>query len=178
MGLWQITLWILGALSILVLGFFAAALLGAWRFVTKRSVEPTREWLDEFNFNRYAVLPKLLSPHDFDFLRSQPGYTPELTARLKADRLQIEESYLRQLETDVRLLLNAANQTSGKADKEFEDFSAFLLRQEFKFTYSIVQLRFQLALMRLGLVQQVQFENLLNNVNPLVQHSLTLSALS
>jgi hypothetical protein len=175
MGFWQITLLVLSALCVLALGCFAAALAGAWRFVTQRSIEPTREWLDEFDFTRYATLPKLFSPQDFDFLRSQPGYSPELLSRLKADRLNIAESYLRQLEADVRRLLTIANQASGKAGNEAGDFSGFLLRQECQFTCSMIRLRFQLMLMKLGLAQQIQFEHLLENIHPLVEHSLSLS---
>ncbi len=175
MDVWQFTLLLLSALLLVTLGLFAAAFVGAWRFITKRSVDPpTREWLDEFDFTRYAALPKLFSPQDYDFLRSQPGCTPELISRLKADRLEIAESYLQDLETDVRLLLNAANQATGIAANEAEDISAFLLRQECRFACSILYLRFQLTLMKLGLVQRIQFESLLNNINLLVQHSLAL----
>jgi hypothetical protein len=152
-----------------------AGLTGVGRFLLRRGAEPTREWFENFDLERYRGLAQLFDPQDFNFLKSQPGYSPELTTRLKADRLKIAESYLRQLENDVRLLLNFVNRASGSAESEEQDFSAFVLKQEFKFALTMTWLRTELALMRFGLVHRVEFANLIESLQPLVRCSQALA---
>jgi hypothetical protein len=168
---------LLGSIGLLILGLSAAIFVlgGVRRFYLARNLEPTYEWFEAFDFGRYQALVKLFAPQDFDFLRSQPGYTPELSARLKSDRLKIAESYLNALQTDVRLLLNFANRASGAGGVEADNFSAFLLKQEFRFTATMARLRCELALMKIGVNRQIQFEQLLDTVRPLVQCSRTLA---
>jgi hypothetical protein len=152
-----------------------AGLTGVCRFLLRRGAEPTREWFDNFDLQRYQGLTQLFDPQDFNFLKSQPGYSPDLTARLKSDRLKIAESYLRQLENDVRLLLNFVNRANGSAESEEQDFSGFVLKQEFKFAITMAWLRAELALMKVGVVQRVKFGNLIESLRPLVQCSQTLA---
>jgi hypothetical protein len=173
-GVWQSTFVLLVGVLFLV-AVLVVAIGGIWRFFLRRGAEPTAEWLEEFDFTRYRGLAQLFDPRDFDFLRSQPGYVPELSARLKADRLAIAASYLRQLETDMRLLLNLLNRTSRDLRPGQEDFSAFLLKQEFKFAISLFRLRVELTLMKFGLVQQIKFEEFLEGLRPLVQYSQRLA---
>jgi hypothetical protein len=167
---WQLTLFIFAALGISTVWFMAPIVSGVWRFLFRRGIEPAKDWLDTFSFERYKGLTRLFDPQDFEFLKRQPGYAPELLARLKADRLSIAEGYLRQLETDVRLLLNFANRESGKADADHQDFSAFLLKQEFGFACKIGIIRAELTLMRLGLLHRIEFQNVLDSVRPLMAH--------
>jgi hypothetical protein len=168
---------VLAAIGLLILGLSVAAfVLGGLRhFVLARDIEPTREWFESFDFSRYQALIQLFAPQDFEFLKSQPGYMPQLLARLRADRLAIAESYLNELQGDVRLLLNFANQASAGAGMDAGDFSAFLLKQELRFAVNIARLRCELALMKIGLRRQIEFENLLATVRPLVQCSRNLA---
>jgi hypothetical protein len=168
---------LLASIGLLILSLSAAAFVlgGMRRFVMARNVEPTLEWFEAFDFSRYQALVQLFDPQDFEFLRSQPGYSPELTARLKSDRLAIAESYLNELQIDVRRLLNFANRASAHGGVDADNFSAFLLRQEFRFAASMTRLRCELALMKIGVSRQVQFEKLLDTVRPLVQCSRALA---
>lgn len=168
---------LLAGIGLLIFGMGATVfiLAGLRKFVLARNLEPTYEWFEAFNFARYQGLIHLFAPEDFNFLKSQPGYTPELLARLKADRLAIAQSYLNELQTDVRLLLNFANRASAQSGLDTDDFSAFLLKQEFRFALSMTRLRCELALMKFGINREIQFERLLACVTPLVQCSRTLA---
>jgi hypothetical protein len=172
---WEVAL--LASIGLLIIGLCACAFVlgGLRRFVLARKLEPTPEWLESFDFARYEALMQLLAPEDFDFLRRQPGYTPELTARLKSDRLAIAQSYLDELQTDVRLLLNFANKASSQGTIDADNFSAFLLKQEFRFAVTMTRLRCELALMRMGVNRRIEFERLLDTVRPLVQCSRMLA---
>jgi hypothetical protein len=149
--------------------------LPVWKFLLSREIEPTQDWLDRYDFSRYSMLANLLQPRDFEFLRAQPGYTPELSARLKADRLKIAESYLAQLERDVRLLLNFANHALALSGADSDKLSAFLLKQELNFTAKLAFLRAEIVLMKLGLLHQISFDGLLESLRPLVLQSRVLA---
>lgn len=172
---WEFALFATIGLLVLVVSAAAFVLGGMRRFVLARHREPTHEWFEAFDFARYQALAQLFAPQDFDFLRSQPGYTPDLSARLKSDRLKIAESYLNELQTDVRLLLNFANRASAMGGVDADNFSAFLLKQEFRFTATMARLRCELALMKIGVNRQIEFEQLLDTVRPLVQCSRALA---
>lgn len=164
------------SIGFLIVGAGAAYILvGLRRFVLARNLEPTPEWLEEFDFTRYEALIQLLAPQDFEFLRTQPGYTPALAARLKSDRLAIARSYLDELQRDFRLLLNFANKASAQGVIDADNFSAFLLKQEFRFAVTMTRLRCELALMRIGVNRRIEFERLLDTVRPLVQCSRTFA---
>jgi hypothetical protein len=168
---WQFAL--LASIGLLIVGLSATIFVlgGLRRFVSARNMKPTPEWLESFDFARYEALIQLLAPQDFDFLKTQPGYTPELAARLRSDRLAIAQSYLNELQTDFRLLLNFANKASAQMAIDAENFSAFLLKQEFRFAVTMTRLRCELALMKMGVNRRIEFKRLLDTVRPLVQCS-------
>jgi hypothetical protein len=159
----------------LVMAVSATAVHHIWKFLTSRGEQPGADWLNDFDLSRYSVLDNLFHPRDFEFLRSQPGYTPELSARLKADRLKIAEGYLSQLERDVRMLLTFANRAAAQSDSDHDQLSAFLLKQEAKFIWNLLSLRMQIALMRIGLLHQLSFDHVLESLRPLVLESRVLA---
>ncbi len=169
----------LALVMIAMLSVVTAVLLTAVRptckFLLSREIEPTSDWLNRYDFSRYSALASLLQPQDFEFLRTQPGYTPELSARLKADRLKIAECYLSQLERDVRLLLNFANHALALSGEDRDGLSAFLLKQEVSFAANLTLLRAEIALMKLGLLHQISFDGLLESLRPLVLQSRVLA---
>src|SRR6266404_2246135 len=65
-----------------------------------RSLPVTAEWIDELSVERYRPMMRLLDGADLDFLRSQPGFTPQAAAKLRIQRCQIFRGYLRALSTD------------------------------------------------------------------------------
>ena len=166
---------ILGVLLVVLLTA-AAIVHSLWQFFFWRPAEIDPEWLEEFNVARYQGLAKLFDREDFDFLTRQPGFSPELAARLRVDRLKIASSYLDRLERDVRQLLSIANRSLATATHDQGDFSAFLLKQEFRFATSLLSIRFQLFLIRCGLLRYARFDAVLDILPPLVLQSRLLSA--
>src|ERR1039458_461820 len=60
----------------------------------------TTEWMSELSTDRYRPMLRLLDAADFQFLRSQKGFTPEMAGRLRRQRVQAFLGYLRLLEAD------------------------------------------------------------------------------
>jgi hypothetical protein len=158
-----------------VIAISVTAIRHIWKFLALRGEQPGADWLSEFDLSRYNVLDNLFHPRDFEFLKSQPGYTPELSTRLKADRLKIAEGYLSQLERDVRMLLTFANRAAARSGIDHDQLSAFLLKQEAKFVWNLLKLRMQIVLMRLGLLQKISFDQVLEGLRPLVLESRILA---
>ena len=60
----------------------------------------TAEWIDELSIERYRPMARLLDGDDLEFLRSQPGFTPDVLNKLRSQRCQIFRGYLRCLQSD------------------------------------------------------------------------------
>src|ERR1700691_5415462 len=67
----------------------------------------TSEWIDDLSLDRYRPMVHMLDGSDIAFLRSQPGFTPDMAKKLRAQRTQIFAGYLRMLETDFGRLRGA-----------------------------------------------------------------------
>lgn len=159
----------------LLIALAVTALCLVWKFVSYRGEQPGADWLSGFDLSRYDVLDNLFHPRDFDFLKGQPGYTPDLSARLKADRLRIAESYLSQLQRDVRLLLTFAGRAAARSDADQDQLSGFLLKQEAKFAWNLLNLRIRIALMKLGILHEISFEHIVESLRPLVLETRVLA---
>ena len=57
-------------------------------------------WLDELSADRYRPMMRLLGEEDFQFLRSQPGFTSRMAADVRLQRCRIFRGYLRSLQRD------------------------------------------------------------------------------
>ena len=59
----------------------------------------TSEWIEDLSLDRYRPMLRMLDGDDIEFLRSQPGFTPGMATKLRAQRTQIFRGYLKSLET-------------------------------------------------------------------------------
>ena len=60
----------------------------------------TTEWLTELSTDRYLPMLRLLDDADFQYLRSQKGFTAEMESSLRRQRVHAFRGYLRLLEAD------------------------------------------------------------------------------
>lgn len=110
----------------------------------------TPELIDELSLDRYRPMARLLSTEDFQFLRSQPNYTPRMEAKIRQQRQDVFCSYLGALETDFGSLCNALQAVMVQSQQDRPDLAATLLRSKAQFTYGICKVRVQLLLFRYG----------------------------
>src|SRR5271157_1155753 len=98
--------YMMGLLIVLVipiaLALAAVVVLARKLASTDARLPLTAEWIDELSIERYRPMMHLLDGGDVEFLRSQPGFTPGMAAKLRIERCQVFRGYLRCLHTDFQ----------------------------------------------------------------------------
>jgi hypothetical protein len=101
----------------------------------------TEEWLADLSSDRYRPMFRLLDEADWQFLRAQRGYRPEMGKSLRRQRVQLFRAYLRTLEADYHRLCGAFNGV----------LSAKLAQRQAAFTWRMMLIRVRLFLYEKGL---------------------------
>lgn len=138
----------------------AAAVLvvvgAAFFLLLRRIISPERvpsfdeDWLNEFSVARYRPMERLLSDDDYEFLESQPGYTPRIGRKLRTERRAIFRDYLRCLTRDFERLYGAIQLLMLASAQDRPDLAEALLKQKWIFAYGILAMHFRLLLHSLG----------------------------
>lgn len=137
------------ALAFLLLAAGAAILL--WKLLSRFDPnECTAEWLDGFSLRTYTPMERLLDKSDEAFLASQPGYRPEISKRLMAERRKIFAAYLGNLVRDFNRLVGIGKLMIVYAPYDQQEFARSLQRQQWRFLAAVFFARLQLALYPLG----------------------------
>jgi hypothetical protein len=111
----------------------------------------TAEWIDELSIERYRPMARLLDGDDMEFLRSQPGFTPDVLNKLRSQRCQIFRGYLRCLQSDFGRVCSAIKLVMLQSRHDRPDLAAALVRHQLMFATGMVMVNCRLALYRWGL---------------------------
>lgn len=111
----------------------------------------TAEWIDELSIERYRPMMRLLDGGDLDFLRSQPGFTPKMASKLRAQRCQIFRGYLRCLNLDFGRVCSAIKLVMLQSKHDRPDLASALLRNQLIFATGSLVVQGRLCLYRWGL---------------------------
>jgi hypothetical protein len=140
-------------ISILVL----ALLLLTLATLVRRSVsEPgglplDAGWIDELSVERYRPMMRLLDDRDLEFLRSQPGFSPGMATRLRIQRRQIFQGYLRCLEGDFQRVCMALKVLMLQSRHDRPDLASALVRHQVTFALTMASVNVRVFLYRWGL---------------------------
>jgi hypothetical protein len=104
-----------------------------------------------FSLDRYEPMSRLLAEEDFLFLKSHPGYRPEMGARWKRERRQVLRMYLNDLKDDFRRLHAQARKLAAHSDVDSGDLVKVLMKQQVTFLWTTSYLELRLALEPLGM---------------------------
>lgn len=113
--------------------------------------EPSLEWCNQFTVQRYRPMERLFSEDDFRFLATQPGYSPRIAQRLRAERRRVFLHYLRCLCRDFDRLHTAARFLLLDSPQDRPDLVMALFRQRMTFRYALLTVHGRLTLQGLGL---------------------------
>jgi len=134
----------------------AAVLLALFKLLRNmaaagRSLPVTAGWIDELSVERYRPMMRLLDGADLDFLRSQPGFTPQAAAKLRIQRCQIFRGYLRSLSTDFGRINGAIKLLMLQSRRDRPDLATILMRQQLLFASGVLAVHVRLVFYRFGL---------------------------
>jgi hypothetical protein len=146
------------------------------------SLPLTAEWIDELSIERYQPMMRLLDDADVEFLRSQPGFTPRMAAKLRSQRCQIFRGYLRCLDGDFQRVCAAIKILMLQSRQDRPDLAGILLQTQMRFACEMGLVHFRLFLYRWG-VCGVDVTSLVKNfdlvrleLRSLVPASITVGA--
>ena len=135
----------------MVLALAAVVVLARKLAFTDTSLPLTAEWIDELSVERYRPMMHLLDDGDAEFLRSQPGFTPAMAAKLRTERCQAFRGYLRCLRTDFQRVCAALKLLMLHSRDDRPDLAAVLVHQQLMFECGMFLVGFRLFLYRWGL---------------------------
>ena len=139
-------------LVLMVLALAAVVVVLARKLAsTDTSLPLTAEWIDELSIERYRPMMHLLDGGDAEFLRSQPGFTPGMAAKLRIERCQVFRGYLRCLRTDFQRVCAALKLLMLHSRDDRPDLAGVLVHQQLMFECGLVLVGFRLFLYRFGL---------------------------
>jgi len=138
--------------------FLIASCLVAWMAYLIRkvgscgsSLPVTSEWIDDLSLDRYRPMLRMLDGTDIAFLKSQPGFTPDMARKLRAQRTQIFRGYLRSLETDFGRVCQALKLVMMQSNHDRPDLAEALIRRQVTFACAMLSVRGNLVLYSLGI---------------------------
>jgi len=138
------------AISVFAVAVLVAALVAIVRSFGARGgdLPLNADWIDELSVDRYRPMMRLLDDRDLEFLRSQPGFTPRIAARLRARRSQVFRGYLRHLSADFRRVCTAVKVLMLQSKRDRPDLAATLVRQQAMFAFGMAMVQVRLFLYR------------------------------
>ena len=140
-------------LSIVACIVLASAIVFTIRKAAPRagSLPVTANWIEELSLDRYRPMLRILAADDFGVLRSQPGYTPEMLAKLRSQRCRIFREYLRALREDFARVCLALKLLMVQAGNDRPDLASTLLRKQLQFAFGVAAVEVRLALYSWGI---------------------------
>jgi len=152
---------------VIIASALLCAALGAALFVViqrmaaaGRNLPPTAEWIDELSVERYRPMMRLLDGADLEFLRTQPGFTPQVAAKLRIQRCQIFRGYLKCLSSDFSRICSAIRIFMLQSGHDRPDLAAALVRHQILFAAGLLAVNCHLVFYRFG-ISGVDVTNLL-----------------
>jgi hypothetical protein len=145
----MLVLYVLFAVTLVVL---AAVVFAARKAFSSPGVLPVdASWIEELSVDRYRPMMRLLDERDFEFLRAQPGFSPKLASKLRAQRCRIFAGYLHCLETDYRRVCLAAKLLLLQSRDDRPDLAATIFRSQASFASAMLLVNMRVLLYRWGI---------------------------
>jgi hypothetical protein len=125
--------WVLIAIAVAGAAVLAAGVWVAIRMTAYRGASSPAEADSDFSTARYRPMMRLLENKDLEFLAAQPGYRPEIGAKLLRERRTIFRMYLRELAADFHRLHAHARKIAADSQIQHADLVGLLIRQQLTF---------------------------------------------
>lgn len=151
------------ALGLTGLGLTIALTHALYR-LRKASIAPvTLEWAQSFSLAAYAPMERLLEDADFEFLKSQNGYSRRIVRDLRSRRVRIFSAYLSMMSRDFHRLYTLLEGYLLSAKVDDPEITATLVQQKWLFAKALLIAHVRLRLYAVG-IGTVSHENLLGAI--------------
>lgn len=100
----------------------------------------------EFSADRYEPMARLMNGEDLLFLKSQPGFRPELGKKFCRERRRIFRLYLQELAADFHRLHAHARLMVASMPADHSHLVGMLIRQQVRFWYEMAAIEMRLSL--------------------------------
>ena len=134
--------------SIVIVLILLAARLLVYRAAT--SVGRDGDETAEFSVSRYEPMTRLLGEDDIEFLSNQPGYRPEIGAKLRRSRKRIFRLYVQELAADFHRLHAAARRLTAESPADHSHLVGILMRQQLSFWRAMAMLEIRMLIPGMG----------------------------
>ncbi len=111
----------------------------------------TAEWIANLSGERYRPMLRLLDGSDLEFLRLQPGVDRQMAAKLRRERCEVFQGYLRCLQADFGRATVALKVLMVHSREDRPDLAAALFHQQLAFGCGMVSARARLFLYSWGI---------------------------
>ena len=132
----------------------------------------------EFSAERFDPMARLLSEEDFQFLKSQPGYSPEVGKKFVRERKRIFRLYLGELVQEFRRLHADARAMVATLPSEHSALVGVLLRQQVQFWYQVTTIELRLSLGAMGMGSRSDAQGLIESISRMHNELIQLAATS
>ena len=102
------------------------------------------------SLDKYRPMERLLREDDFRFLAAQPGYSPQMGRRFRAERRRIFRGYLRNLKRDFGRVSLAFQLLIVHSAEDRGDLASILIRQRLLFALGMLAVEGRLLLHAAG----------------------------
>lgn len=103
-----------------------------------RGSSPTALTAGQFSTERYAPLASLLSNDEYQFLRRQPGFTPAVGRRFRAERRAICRQYLMLLRDDFSAIYTELSKILLYSKQDRPELARVLFEQRIRFAGGLI----------------------------------------
>jgi hypothetical protein len=110
----------------------------------------TTEWLEALSIERYRPMLRMLDEEDLHFLSRQPGFTPQMAAKFRAQRCRMFKGYLTSMQVDFGRICTALKVLMAQSELDRTDLASALIRNQISFTYRMAAVQVRLTLYRCG----------------------------
>jgi len=148
------------ALGLVGLGMVAALGFALYRLQKASAAPVTVEWAQSFSLSAYAPMERLLVDSDFEFLKTQQGYSRKIMRDLRSRRVRIYAAYLGMMARDFHRLYTLLQQYLVSVQVDDPEISATLVNQKWLFQRELVFAYARLYLYSVG-IGSVSCQNLM-----------------
>jgi hypothetical protein len=130
--------------------FLAAAVavfaFGYWRLRRgSRRIQFDPDWLFNFSSDRYAILERMLSGEDYDWILAETGGDQRICNELRSFRRIAFRKYLTELSEDFKKLQLVAKMIAVDSTQDEAQLVRFLFIQSIRFHFQLAAVRWRLA---------------------------------